>query len=199
MTRSSKPAPTESIASRVAPLASPWGVSGCTRSNFAPSNCGRLIVATTVPTTRARIMSVLTGVNLRLVDDADDARVRRHFNRVPREAGFLAANEEHGLADTGADRVDRHQRPAHVRAVRRDRLDEQQLDAVEAGIFDGGDDVANHARELHELLADVDAVDDADDRGVDRRVLHAGGHPRRATAHDQYGFADACVHGIEGD
>src|SRR5436190_11286802 len=49
------------------------------------------------------------------------------------------------------------------------------------------------------LLADVDAVDDADNRGIHRRVLHARRQARRAAAHDQHGFADAGVHRIDGD
>src|SRR5688572_26106407 len=48
------------------------------------------------------------------------------------------------------------------------------------------------------LLRDVDVVDDADDGGVDRHVLHAGGHPGGAAADDQHGFADPGVHRIDG-
>ena len=40
-----------------------------------------------------------------------------------------------------------------ILAVGADRLHEQQLDAVEVGILDGGDDVANHASYLHAALA----------------------------------------------
>src|SRR5262249_60568660 len=38
-----------------------------------------------------------------------------------------------------------------------------------------------------------------DDGGVDRAVLHAGGHARRAAADDQHRFAEARVDGVDGD
>src|SRR5262245_11473276 len=77
-----------------------------------------------------------------LIDDADDTRVSRYFHRMPREARFLAADEEHLFANSSANRIHGHKRPADVRAVGVDRLDEQQLDAVEVGILLRGDNVA---------------------------------------------------------
>src|SRR5882672_3042453 len=44
-----------------------------------------------------------------------------------------------------------------------------------------------------------DVVDDADDGGVDWAVFHARRHARRAAADDEYGFADAGVHRVDGD
>jgi hypothetical protein len=49
------------------------------------------------------------------------------------------------------------------------------------------------------LFADLDRVDNADDGGVDRAVFHARGHPRRAAAYDEDGFADAGIDGVDGD
>src|SRR5262245_54337458 len=47
------------------------------------------------------------------------------------------------------------------------------------------------------LLGDVDGIDDADDRGIDRRVLHARRHARRAAADNQNGLADAGIDRID--
>src|SRR4029450_11684546 len=45
---------------------------------------------------------------------------------------------------------------------------------------------------------DVDGVDDADDGGVHRAVLHAGRHAGGAAADDEHRFAHTGVHGIDG-
>src|SRR5688572_21301912 len=46
---------------------------------------------------------------------------------------------------------------------------------------------------------DFDRVDDADDRGIDGTVLHAGRHAGRAAADDEHRLANAGVDGIDGD
>ena len=61
-----------------------------------------------------------------MIDDADDAGIGRDFDRMERKAGFLAADEEHRLADARAHRIDRDQRPADILAVGADRLHQQQ-------------------------------------------------------------------------
>ena len=68
---------------------------------------------------------------------------------IERKARFLAADEEHFLADAGADRVDRDERPAGRLALRRQRLDDQQRDAGEVLVLPRDDDVADDAGELH--------------------------------------------------
>ena len=45
----------------------------------------------------------------------------------------------------------------------------------------------------------LDGVDDADDGGVDRAVLQARRHARRAAADDQHRLADAGVDGVDRD
>ena len=67
-----------------------------------------------------------------MIDDADDAGVDRGLGGIERKARFLAAHEEHILADAGADRI-RPRRSAGRRAARsaRERLHQQQLDAGE--------------------------------------------------------------------
>ena len=52
-----------------------------------------------------------------VVQDADDAGVGGRLRRVERERRFLAAHEEHVLADAGSDAVHGHQRPADRLAV----------------------------------------------------------------------------------
>src|SRR4029077_19216342 len=49
------------------------------------------------------------------------------------------------------------------------------------------------------LVADLDFVDDADDRGIDGTVFQARCHAGRAAAHDQHGFADAGVDRVDRD
>ena len=69
-------------------------------------------------------------------------------------------------------------------------------------VLAGDDDVADDPGELHGVystLRDFDVIDDADDRGIDGTVLHARRHPRGAAADDEHGFADAGVHGVDGD
>src|SRR5688572_13986473 len=48
------------------------------------------------------------------------------------------------------------------------------------------------------LLVYVDRVDDADDRGIDRAVFHAGRHPGRAAADDEDRFADSGIDRVHG-
>ena len=54
--------------------------------------------------------------------------------------------------------------------------------------------------ELHQSpVGHFHGVDDADDGGVDRAVLHAGGHAGGAAADDQHRLADAGIDGVDGD
>src|SRR6185436_15639512 len=46
---------------------------------------------------------------------------------------------------------------------------------------------------------DLDRIDDADDRGVDRTIFHARCHACRAAAHDEHRLTDASIHRINGD
>ena len=87
-----------------------------------------------------------------MIDDADDAGVGGRFGGQERKRRFLAADEEHVLAHAGADRVERDERPAGGLAIGRHRLQHEQLVAVERGVLDGRDDVADDARDLHGRL-----------------------------------------------
>ena len=40
-------------------------------------------------------------------------------------------------------------------------------------------------------------IDDADDGGIYRAIFHAGRHPRGTAAHDEDGFPDAGIDGID--
>src|SRR5690349_6146720 len=84
-----------------------------------------------------------------MVNDADDAGVRRNFGRIKREACFLAANEEYGLADTRTDRVDGDECAAGIRTIRADRLQDQQFDSRERVVLARDDDVSDHLCQLH--------------------------------------------------
>src|SRR3954469_25289474 len=197
-TFSSTPAPTPSTASSALPRGVSSRLSGCTSISLAPSNFLFFCVDTTVPITLA--ICILNSLpEVPVIDDADDAGVDRRFGRVERKARFLAADVEHFFADTGADRVDGDEGAAGRLPLGRERLHQQQLDPGELGILHAHHDVADHAGEVHVLLVDVDAVDDADDGGVDGAVLEAGGHSRRAAADNQHGFADTGVDRVDGD
>src|SRR3954466_16118132 len=100
---------------------------GCTSRSLAPSNLACVCVATTVPMTRAICMNELPQIPM--IDDADDAGVDGCFHRAERKARFLAANEKPPLADAGASRVDRDERPPQWLALRRQGLKDQQLEA----------------------------------------------------------------------
>src|SRR5688572_2519688 len=129
-TFSCTPAPTPSTASNSGPRGVSSSVSGCTSSSFAPSSLRFFCVATSVPVTRARIMS-WTLPDVPGVDDADDARICGNLGRIKRKAGLFAAHEEHILADAGPHRISGHDDSSDGLARRRHRLHEQERDALE--------------------------------------------------------------------
>ena len=51
-------------------------------------------------------------------------------------------------------------------------LQNEKLRADEIRVLYGGDDFTDHAGELQALVLDLDRVDNADDRRIDRAVLH---------------------------
>src|ERR1700722_13200712 len=134
-TFSRTPAPTPSTASSDAPRGVSSRFSGWTSSSLAPSNVRCFCVATTVPTTLASCTTVSS--NIPVIADADEARINRMLDRMEREAGLLAAHEEDSLADTGAHRIDGHERPSHWLALGAQRLDHEQRDAQEVFILAG--------------------------------------------------------------
>src|SRR5687768_2007347 len=142
-TRSPTPAPTESIASTVAPLASPSSVVGCTSISLAPSSLRFFWVETTVPTT--------LPICIPVVHDADDGGVGRRLGGIERKHGFASADEEDVFADAGADRIERDQRAAGCLAGGGDGLQNEECSTDEVGVFDAGDHLADHAGELHIL------------------------------------------------
>ena len=79
------------------------------------------------------------------------AGVGRRLGGIERKRGLPAADEEHVLADAGADRVERHERAAGRLAGRGERLQDEQLDAGQVLVLVGRDDVADDAGELHRL------------------------------------------------
>src|ERR1700681_2477292 len=82
-------------------------------------------------------------------DDADNASINRTLHRIEGKARFLPAHEEDTLAGGGAHRIDGDERPSHRLSLGGQRLDDEQLDAHEVFILVGGNDVTDHARELH--------------------------------------------------
>ena len=89
------------------------------------------------------------GSSVPVIDDADDAGVGRHLGRVERKARFLAAHEEHRLADAGADGVDRHERPPGRQCRRRRSAAGRAASRREVLVLPRDDDVADDPGELH--------------------------------------------------
>ena len=81
-----------------------------------------------------------------MIDDADDARIRWHLDREEGESRFLAPNEEDRLGWARADSIDSDERPAGGRAIRRERLQQHQLDPVQLFVLHPDDDIADDKR-----------------------------------------------------
>src|SRR6185436_1408129 len=155
-TRSFTPAPTPSIASRAVPRGVSSGLIGCTSRSLAPSNFLCFCVETTVPMTLPICIDPLSEIPV--IDDADDARVDGRLDGIERKARFLAAHEEHFFADAGADRIDGDEGPAGGLALRRERLEDQQLQAHEVFVFSRDDDVPDDSREMHYSLSSISSM-----------------------------------------
>ena len=61
-----------------------------------------------------------------MIDYPDDRGVGWRLGGIERERRLAAANEEDVLADAGADRIERHQRPAGSSPAPSDRLQHEQ-------------------------------------------------------------------------
>ena len=84
-----------------------------------------------------------------MVGNADDARVGWNLRRQERKGSLTPTDEEDLLANTGANRIDTDQVTPDRLPIRCQRLQHQQLQAAEPGIFSGSDDRAGDARKLH--------------------------------------------------
>jgi hypothetical protein len=87
-----------------------------------------------------------------VIDDANDPCICRNLCRVERKAGLLASHEEDMFTDTSANRVHGDHGAPDVAAIGTDRLHDEQLDAFERRILPSSDDIANHSRNLHQML-----------------------------------------------
>ena len=76
-----------------------------------------------------------------MVHDSDDRRIDRGFRGVEGKARFLAADEEHFLSHARTDRIHRDERPSRRLALRRQRLDDEELDPGQTLVFARDDDV----------------------------------------------------------
>jgi hypothetical protein len=77
-----------------------------------------------------------------MIDDADDPGIDWRLSRMEREAGFLAAHEEHLFANARADGIRRDERPADRLMLGRQRLDDEELDADQRVVLACGDHFA---------------------------------------------------------
>ncbi len=85
------------------------------------------------------------------IHDADDSAVGRDFAAFKREAGFFASAPENQFTRARADRIHRHQCFTRRLQFGIQRLNNHQLPRGERGIFDGGNDSADDASQLHKL------------------------------------------------
>src|SRR5262245_2618101 len=88
-----------------------------------------------------------------MIDDAYDACVRRNLDGIKRKTRFLTADEKHRFPGASANRIDRDERAADVRSIRRNRLQHQQFDPRQVVVLARDDDVADHFRQLHQSPA----------------------------------------------
>src|SRR5439155_10142869 len=95
------------------------------------------------------LQSSISSFHVPVINDADDTRIDGWLDRIERKARFLAAHEEHLLADAGADGIDGHQRAPGRLSLWRQRLDHQQSDTRQVLVLASRDDIANHAGQLH--------------------------------------------------
>src|SRR5947208_3362593 len=89
------------------------------------------------------------------IDDADNACVDRRLCRVEGKARFPAPDEEDFLAHAGAGGIGRDERPPCGLSIGRERLHYQQLDPNQGLVLARHDDVADHARELHQSATSI--------------------------------------------
>ena len=136
-----------------------------------------------------------------MIDNPDDAGVNRRLDGMERETRFFAADEEHFFSDTGTDRIHGNKYPPRRPTIRRQRLQDEELERPQVFVLARGDNVAHHPGDLHVerscvsvlvylvrsrfafpsgvfalyvlRFIDLDRVDDADDGGIDRAVLEA--------------------------
>ena len=146
MTLSPTPACAWSIATKLAPTSSPCSSSGCTTNSVRPANAGCLTAAHIGPTTRQHLIA---HSDVDAVDDADDRGVDRHEPRIERERGLARADQVDEVAVAGLHGIDRGLEVADGLAVLVDRLDEQDLLALEAGGLALGDDRALDDAQVH--------------------------------------------------
>jgi hypothetical protein len=85
-----------------------------------------------------------------MIDDADDACVDGSLDGIKRKARFFAANEKYLFTDTGPHGIHRHQRPPRGLTIRRQRLNDQELETDEVIVFPGRDDIADYAGKVHQ-------------------------------------------------
>src|SRR6185312_11787699 len=90
------------------------------------------------------------GFHMPVIDDADDAGVDGGFDGIKGKARFLAAHEEDFLADARADRIDRDQRAAGGLTLRRQRLNDQELQPRQVFVFAGHDNIPDYPCEVHQ-------------------------------------------------
>ena len=153
------------------------------------------------------LMHVLTprhgSLDVPVIDDADDRRRRpaarrdRTGNAASRPRTKNTCSPTPAPTESSATSV----RPAGCRRTRRAAGARAASSPTRFASLTVDDDVADDAGELHRQASvlDLDGVDDADDGGVDRAVLQARRHARRAAADDEHRLADAGIDGVDGD
>src|ERR1017187_384019 len=147
-TSSPVPAPVQSVQISRFPVFCNSGVKGCTTTIRHPVIDGFLTVHQTLPTTRPKYMGL---IQMHLVDNADDGVVNGSILAAFGHARAASGHRDHPLADTRAHGIHADHVAALVLAIRRDRLEDEQLITFETRVFAGGHHGAHHAGENHEV------------------------------------------------
>src|SRR4051812_8380280 len=86
-----------------------------------------------------------------VIDDADDSGIDWRLLRIERKAGFFSPHEKDLLADARAHRIHRDERTPDRCPIGRERLHDEQRNAVQVLVLAAHHDVANHAGQLHPI------------------------------------------------
>src|SRR5215470_11774297 len=90
-----------------------------------------------------------TALDIHRINYPDDGAIRRHLDRSKWKRRLPAPAPEDQLALPRPDRIDRNQRLARVRKFSIDRLNDQNLTALQRAVLDRTDDRTYDAGQVH--------------------------------------------------
>lgn len=141
----------------------------------------------------------LKNVGVR-IDDANDRTVGGRRIAFEWEGRLFAAAPEHQFALASTDRVECDGWLTLCFQVGVESLNDEELSPLERLVLDRGNDGADDAGYLHLFFRglDIERIDDANYRGVDRAVFVTVRQTSRRTADDDHAFVKAGPDRIDG-